>query len=85
MYADVTVVDSVIDKPVTVTVCGVLQIPAPDGVNVTDVGLTVPSVTSLLDVSPIVTVATSAHCSSTTVNVAVPPASVVGPLEPRSP
>ena len=58
--------------PVTVTVCGVFQLA---DVNVTEVGLTVPSVVSLL-LSP--TVTSAVGCAvSTTVNVAVPPASVV--------
>ena len=64
--------------PVTVTVCAVLQMPVPDGVKVSDAGLTVPSVKSVDD-SPIVT-SPVGSVFSTTVNVAVPPASVVGPL-----
>ena len=55
--------------PVTVTVCGVFQFPL---VNVTDDGLTVPSVMSF-DESPTVTFAVGCDVS-TTVNVAVPPA-----------
>ena len=60
--------------PVTVTVCAVFQFP---DVNVTDPGATVPSVKSL-DESPIVTFAVG-WLVSTTVNVAVPPPSVVAP------
>src|SRR5688572_30146059 len=60
--------------PVTVTVCGVLQFAA---VNVSDVGETVPSVESL-DERPTVTSAVGC-AASVTVNVAVPPTSVVGP------
>ena len=58
--------------PVTVTVCAVFQFAA---VNVSDAGLTVPSVVSF-ELSPIVTSAVGC-ASSTTVKVAVPPASVV--------
>src|SRR5437667_94363 len=58
--------------PVTVTVCAAFQLA---GVNVTEAGATVPSVRSL-DESPIVTFAVG-WVRSTTVNVAVPPDSVV--------
>src|SRR4051812_37434813 len=61
--------------PVTVTVCGVLQLAE---VKVNDAGETVPSVVSL-ELRPIVTLAVGFDVS-TTVNVAVPPASVVLPL-----
>ncbi len=59
----------------TVTVCGVFQSLL---VKVNDDGETVPSLVSLDD-RPIVTFALG-WLFSTTVNVAVPPASVVGPL-----
>ena len=58
--------------PVTVTVCGVLQFA---DVNVSEAGLTVPSVVSL-ELTAMVTSAVG-WLSSTTVKVAVPPASVV--------
>ena len=58
--------------PVTVTVCGVFQFAF---VKVTLAGLTVPS-TVLLELRPIVTSAVGCEFS-TTVKVAVPPASVV--------
>ena len=58
--------------PVTVTVCGVFQLP---DVNVTLDGLTVPSAVFEL-LRPTVTFAVGCDVS-TTVNVAVPPASVV--------
>ena len=58
--------------PVTVAVCGVFQLP---DVNVSEAGDTVPSVRSL-DERPMVTFA-DGWLSSTTVNVAVPPPSVV--------
>ena len=58
--------------PVTVTVCAVFQLA---GVNVSDAGATVPSVRSQ-ELSPTVTSAVG-WVLSTTVNVAVPPASVV--------
>ena len=61
--------------PVTVTVCAAFQFTL---VNVSDVGETVPSLASLDD-SAIVTLA-DGWLLSTTVNVAGPPASVVGPL-----
>ena len=59
----------------TVTVCAVFQLAL---VNVSDAGNTVPSVASL-SLRPTVTLAVGS-AFSTTVNVAVPPASVVGPL-----
>ncbi len=59
--------------PVTVTVCAVFQLAA---VKVSDAGRTVPSVASL-DERPTVTSAVGCEFR-TTVNVAVPPASVVG-------
>ena len=58
--------------PVTVTVCGVFQLPL---VNATDDGPTVPSAVFEL-LSPIVTLAVGCDVR-TTVNVAAPPASVV--------
>ena len=58
--------------PVTVAVCGTFQFAV---VNVKPAGLTLPSVGSLLE-SPIVTSAVG-WLASSTVNVAVPPASVV--------
>src|SRR5207249_12265951 len=58
--------------PVTVTVCGVFQ---SDAVNLIEAGDTVPSVRSELD-NGMVTSAVGC-VSSTTVNVALPPASVV--------
>ena len=58
--------------PVTVTVCGVFQLPL---VNVTEDGLTVPSAVFEL-LNPIVTFAVGCDVS-TTLKVAVPPASVV--------
>src|SRR5438093_741435 len=58
--------------PVTVTVCARFQFTV---VNVSDAGATVPSVRSLDD-NPIVTFAVG-WLVKTTVNVAVPPASVV--------
>ena len=58
--------------PVTVTVCGVSQFAL---VNVRLAGLTVPSVVSF-ELRPIVTFAVGC-VFSTTLNVAVPPASVV--------
>ncbi len=61
--------------PVTVTVCAEFQFAL---VKVSDAGRTVPSVVSF-DERPIVTSAVGC-ASSTTVKVAVPPASVVGPL-----
>ena len=60
--------------PVTVTVCGTFQLTF---VKVRLAGLTVPSA-ALLELSAIVTSAVG-WLVSTTVNVAVPPASVVGP------
>ena len=59
----------------TVTVCAVFQFAL---VKVNDAGSTVPSVASLV-LRPTVTLAVGS-ASSTTVKVAVPPASVVGPL-----
>ena len=61
--------------PVTVTVCVVFQF---TDVNVSDDGATVPSAV-LLELRPIVTFAVGCAVS-TTVNVAVPPVSVVLPL-----
>ena len=58
--------------PVTVTVCGVLQLPV---VKVRVAGATVPSVVSL-ELRPMVTSAVGCE-ARTTVKVAVPPASVV--------
>ena len=58
--------------PVTVTVCAVFQFAV---VNVSDAGETVPSVASL-ELSAVLTFAVGCAVS-TTVNVAVPPASVV--------
>ena len=60
--------------PVTVTVCAVFQVPV---VKVSAAGATVPSLVSL-EVTAIVTSAVG-WALSTTVNVAVPPASVVLP------